>query len=190
MDGPVRRRWIWASSLAIALTVAGVVCASLGSSPATFGSSSATGDPGAKVMEQLTPTVTAIPGYGTTSLPWVNEVPRSLVASYAIKMEPHQDSCDGMAGTQGWSQVVVQSRFQWNQGLPALVAYMEPRLARLGWAIQPEQQAANPPSQNWTKVLGNGTTADLSVGQEGGSASTVWQLDALGAPVGKAVSGC
>jgi hypothetical protein len=141
-------------------------------------------------MDQLTATVTALPGHGTAALPWVNEIPQSLDASYAIKMEPHQDSCDGMAGTQGWSQVVVQSGFQWTQGLPALVAYMEPRLAKLGWVMRPQQRASNPPSQSWTKVLSNRTRADLSVGQEGGSASSAWQLDALGAPIGKAASGC
>jgi hypothetical protein len=141
-------------------------------------------------MDQLAPTVTALPGQDTAALPWVNEIPQSLEASYAIKMEPHQDSCDGMAGTEGWSQVVVQSRFQWSRGLPALVAYMEPRLAKLGWVVRPQQQASNPPSLSWTKLLSNGSRADLSVGQEGDSASTVWQLDALGAPIGKGASGC
>jgi hypothetical protein len=87
-------------------------------------------------MDQLTPTVTALPGHGTAALPWVNEIPQSLDASFAIKMEPHQDSCDGMAGTQGWSQVVVQSRFQWGQGLPTLVAYMEPGTRQTGVSCQ------------------------------------------------------
>jgi hypothetical protein len=139
-------------------------------------------------MDQLTPTVTSLPGYGTAALPFVTELPQSLEASYVIKIEPRQDSCDGRAGTQGWSQVVVQSRFQWSQGLAALIAYIQPRLAELGWAVVPQGQFLSSP--NWTKTLRNGTRADVSVTQEGGASSTVWQLDALGEPIGKAASGC
>ena len=141
-------------------------------------------------MKQLAPAAMALPGYSTASLPWVQEIPSSLTASYIVKMEPHQDSCDGMTGTQGWSQVVVQSRFQWSEGLPALVAYIGPRLGKLGWSPKLEPQASNPPSQAWTKTLGNGKPAYLNVSEEGGSMSSVWQLDALGDAVGKAASGC
>ena len=148
------------------------------------------GDPGGQVMSQLTPTVSSLPGYDTAALPWVSQLPPSLDASYIIRMEPHQDSCDGMAGTQGWSQVVVQSRFQWDRGLPALVAYMEPRLAQLGWNSLPQPQPSNPPGHGWNKTLDNGTTAYLDVGEEGGMSSHVWQLTAIGQPVGKSASGC
>jgi hypothetical protein len=146
------------------------------------------GDPDGKIMNQLAPAASALPGYGTAVLPWVREIPQSLDASYIMRIEPQQDSCDGMAGTQGWSQVVVQSRFQWGRDLPALVAYVEPRLAKLGWSVVPQAQPSSPLNQNWTKTLTNGTRADLSVTQEGGTTSSVWQLDALGDPIGKAAS--
>ena len=147
------------------------------------------GDPGGRVMKQLTPTDASFPGYGTASLPWVRRLPPSLDTSFIIKTEPFLDSCDGRAGTQGWSQVVVQSRFQWHQGLSALVAYMEPRLSELGWSRQ-VQVPQVPPGYNWTKSLNNGTRAFLNVTQEGGSGSTVWQADVIGQPVGKPASGC
>jgi hypothetical protein len=156
-------------------------------------SAGASGDPGGKVMGQLAPVATALPGYGTGAVPWVSDIPQSFGASYAIKMEPQQDSCDGMAATQGWSQVVVQSRFQWSEGLQALVAYTNPRLAKLGWSATPQPSSSSPqstlivPTGNWTKTLSNGTRADLSVTNEGGS---LWQLDALANPIGKAASGC
>lgn len=146
------------------------------------------GDPGGKVMQQLTPAATAIPGYGTAALRWVHQVSPDTFNSSIIKTEPRQDSCDGIAGTQGWSQVVVQSRFQWSQDLPALVAYMEPRLAKLGWSEVPQALSSSPPNQNWTKTLTTGTQADLSVMQEGGTTSSIWQLVAVGAPIGKAAS--
>jgi hypothetical protein len=148
------------------------------------------GDPSGKVMDQLTPTVTVLPGYGTAALPWVSQIPQSPDASYAIRMEPHQDSCDGRAGTQGWSQVVVQSGFQWSNGLQALVAYMDPRLVKLGWSAKPQLQSSSPPATTWTNTLSNGTRADLSVTQEGGNGSSVWQLVALGNPIGRSASGC
>jgi len=157
---------------------------------ALTGGKSASGDPGGKVMDQLTPTVSSLPGYGTAALPWVSQLPQSMVAPYAIKMEPHQDSCDGIAGTQGWSQVVVQAGFEWTKGYSALVSYMDPRLIKLGWSAVAQPRASNPPSQNWTKTLSNGSRADLSVTQELGTLSSHWQLDAIAKSVGKSASGC
>lgn len=155
-----------------------------------FRSTAATGDPGGKVMNQLVPTVSALPGHGTSALPWVSQIPQSLEASYAIKIEPHQDSCDGRPGTQGWSQVVVQSGFQWSESLGALISFMEARLTELGWTAVPQSPPQDPPGQSWTKTLSNGSRANLNVTQEGGLSSSTWQLDAIANPVGKAASGC
>ncbi len=157
---------------------------------AFWGSIDPSGDPDGKVMAQLTSTVTALPGYGTPALPWVNQIPPSLNASYIIKMEPHQDSCDGRAGTQGWSQVVVQAGFHWNSGLPLLVAHMDPRLAKLGWKVFPQPSTAYPPTATWAKTLGTGGHGFLGVTQEGGMNSSDWELVATGDPTGKAASGC
>ena len=153
-------------------------------------SAAATGDPGGKVMNQLVPTVSALPGHGTSALPWVSQIPQALDTPYAIKLEPHQDSCDGRPGTQGWSQVVVQSRFRWNESLGALVSFMQGRLTELGWTVVPQSRHQDPPGQSWSKTLSNGSRADLNVTQEGGPSSTTWQLDATAKPVGKAASGC
>ena len=146
--------------------------------------SQSSGDPGGRVMNQLTPAVTSLPGYGTAALPWVSQQPTSLVAPYIIEMEPYQDSCDGRAGTQGWSQVVVQSKFRWERDLSSLVAHMEPRLATLGWRLRSAPALG---SASWTKTLNNGTPATLSLsGEEPG----YWQLDAEGEPIGRGASGC
>lgn len=154
------------------------------------------GDPGGDIMGQLAPAATALPGYGTGAVPWVSEIPQTLTASYAIKMEPRQDSCDGRAGTRGWSQVVVQAGFQWSEGLSALVTYLDGRLAVLGWSPSTTSSPSSPSSPSstvivrigrWTKTLHNGSPAVLSVTDEGGSH---WQLVALAEPVGKAAGGC
>ena len=155
-----------------------------------FRSSTPTGDPGSKVMDQLVPTVSALPGYGTSALPWVGQIPQSLVASYAIKLEPFQTSCDGRPGTQGWSQVVVQSRFTWKGSLHALISFTHARLSDLRWTAVHESRPQDPPGQSWTKTLTNGSRANLNVTQEGDPTSSTWQLDAIATPVGKAASGC
>lgn len=182
MNRPARRQVIWMLGLAVALLI---VVATWG-----FTGAAANGDPGSRVMNQLTPTVSALPGYATVALPWVNQIPQSLGASYAVKIEPFQDSCDGRAGTQGWSQVVVQSGFKWSKSLSALVSFMGPQLTKLGWSAVAQTRISNPPSQSWTKRLINGSRANLSVSREGYPTSSVWQLDAIANPVGKAASGC
>jgi len=171
---PPRRRWVvWVAILAAALIVALIAWLIWPSTGA-----STTGDPGGKIMNQLAPVVTALPGYGTGAVPWVSEIPQDIGASYAIKTEPQHDSCDGMAGTQGWGPVSVQAGFQWSEGLPALLDYMNPRLTTLGWSGG---------SGRWTKALHNETGAILLVTNEGGSH---WELVATANPVGKAASGC
>jgi hypothetical protein len=135
--------------------------------------SSASGDPGGKVLTQLVPVVSALPT-GTSM-------------TYLWKMEPTQESCDGIAGTQGWSQVVVQTAFRWRESPRALFAAMNGRLIRIGWGHGASQDGS-PPGYQWTKILSNGTKADLTVDEE--PSSSLWQLDAVASPVGKAASGC
>jgi hypothetical protein len=153
-------------------------------------SNTASGDPGGRLMDQLTPTVSSLPGYGTAAVPWVSQKPQSLAAPYAIKIEPYQDSCDGRAGTQGWSQVVVQAGFTWTKGFSTLISYMDPRLTKLGWSLVAHPPPSDPPSRDWTKKLNNGAKADLNIEEFQGNLSSHWQLDTTTRPVGKAVSGC
>jgi hypothetical protein len=148
---------------------------------------SPSGDPGARVMNQLTPTVSALPGYGT-SVSWVRHMPQCCGASYAVKIEPFQDSCDGMAGTQGWSSVVVQAGFRWSKSISALVAFMEPRLSKLGWS--PRKRSPLSTNQYWFKRLSDGAMASVGVEREGSPNAPVWQLDAISKPIGRAASGC
>ena len=178
--GPVRR---WLVGLAAATLV--VVCVW-----ASWDRIDPSGDPGGTVMAQLTPTLTAVPGYGTPAVPVVDQIPQAPDASYVILTEPRQDSCDGRPGTEGWSQVVVQSRFRWSTGLAPLVAYMGPRLARRGWKVFPQPSWATPPTATWKKALSDGGRGFLSVNQEAGAGATTWQFDATGDPVGTAASGC
>jgi len=177
---PGRTRWILLASLAALVLVAGAIWGFVGSGAAS-------GDPGGEVMNQLSPAVTTLPGYGTAALPWVSRIPGSLDASYMIKMEPSHASCSGTAGTEGSNQVVVQAGFKWKKGFLALVSYMDPRLSRLGWAVRPPPDPSSPPIGEWTKTLSNGTRANLGISEE---RLPVWQLVATADSIAKAASGC
>ena len=50
--------------------------------------SDTSGDPGSKVMNQLTPTVSALPGYDVGSIPWVDQIPQMGTGPYAVKIKP------------------------------------------------------------------------------------------------------
>jgi hypothetical protein len=135
-------------------------------------STSGSGDPGGRVLAQLTPTISAIPPASKTTYVW--------------NQEPHQDSCDGLAGSQGWSQVVVQSAFKWPGSAQALAVAMTSRLNFLGWGSPSVTAPPTLPEATWTKSLSGGSTAQLSVTQQG----SYWQLDAIAPPVGKVAGGC
>jgi hypothetical protein len=92
--------------------------------------SGASGDPGGKLLAQLVPVVSAFPSGTSTTYLW--------------KMDPTQESCDGIAGTQGWSQVVVQAAFRWRKSPQALFAAMNGRLIRIGWGHGASQNSSPP----------------------------------------------
>jgi hypothetical protein len=144
----------------------------------------ASGDPGGKVLSQLVPAASALPGYGTPRLPWTSAP--SMSGPYLIKSEPRQDSCDGMAGTQGWSQVVVQAGFDWPGTPDGLFSSVGEHLHALGW----KRVSIRDPTDSeaiWLKRLTNGSKAEANLSPEGESH---WEFVATAPPVGKAASGC
>jgi hypothetical protein len=171
-----RHRWVYAAVPVVLLAVGGWWLFD--------GHAEESGDPGGKILNQLTPAASALPGYGTTSLPWSAQPSTSV--PYLTKTEPRMDSCDGMAGTQGWSQVVVQGSFRWEGSHEALFVKVASGLRALGWhrmQIPSDYQAM------WTKRLDNGTIASsaLNLSPLG---DPNWEFIALGQPAGRAVSGC
>jgi hypothetical protein len=157
------RRLLWMAGAIVGV----VLCALLGLR--LINSSSRSGDPGGHVLSQLASVISAIPSTATKSYVW--------------KMEPTQDSCDGRPGTQGWSEVVVQSAFKWPESEQSLSEAMAARLASLGWG---QPAGSIPGSTAWAKTLANGSVARLTVDSEG----TYWQLDAIAPPIGAAATGC
>ena len=151
---------------------------------------SSSGDPGGQVMDQLVPAATALPGFGTSHLPWVSE--RELAGigprgSYVIKIEPHPDSCDGMAGTRGWSSVVLQAGFHWRGTAATLFSYVNSRLRSLGWNRISLKRNTDKQTM-WLLRLKGGNTARASL--DPNAYPHLWEFVAQAPPVGRAASGC
>jgi hypothetical protein len=142
------------------------------------------GDPGGQVMDQLMSAAYAVPGYGTPALPVRSAPP--INGPYLTKMEPHQDSCDGMTGTGGWSQVVVQAGFAWSGSTVALTDYMNSTMVRHGWTVGPSAPPGAQQEWSWTKQLNGEVTAQAQLMQEGPD----WQFTATAPPIGTGASGC
>jgi hypothetical protein len=149
-----------------------------------LGRGTGSGDPGGRIMAQLAPAASSLPGYGTARLPL--EQSPTLNGPYLTKMEPRQDSCDGRAGTQGWSQVVVQAGFIWSGSAADLFGHVGARLRSLGWKADPIGVASEP-SAWWSKRLLSGSAAQASLES---SLPSRWEFVVVAPPAGRAASGC
>ena len=163
----VRRPVIAVIGLVVLLVVGGVTLWIMAQSGPSGG------DPGGRILSQLRPTSLA--------------VPQTATIGYAHYVETRMDSCDGMAGTQGWDDVVVQIYFQWNGSSSSLLSYANGRLSQLGWGSFKVQAQNGVPGGDWLKQLSNGSVAQVQLGAEsyGG-----WTLFTTAPPVGHRASGC
>ncbi len=134
-------------------------------------------------MAQLVPTASALPGYGTARLPWTSNP--SIGQPYVTKDESHRDSCDGIAGTEGWSPLDVQAAFSWTGSPTVLFASVGSRMAALGWR---NEDLATTDQARWTRTLTNGSTAQAAL--ELSPLPPIWMFTATAPPAGKAASGC
>lgn len=93
------------------------------------------GDPGGRLMARLAPVTKVIPGFDKGHVPWIAFPCDScgFPATYAVKIEPRVDSCDGVAGTFGWDPAVIQVGFLWAGTTQALVDLLGQRLDARGW---------------------------------------------------------
>jgi hypothetical protein len=131
------------------------------------------GDPGGRILSQLKSTSLA--------------VPPTAVIGYANYVEPRMDSCDGIAGTQGWDDVIVQIYFQWSGSSSSLLSYAKDRLSKLGWGAFKVEIQNGVPGGGWIKQLGNGSVAQVQLGAESYGGWTLW---ATAPPIGRQASGC
>ena len=103
------------------------------------------GDPGGRILTQLKTSTVAVPS--------------SATIGYQHFIEPHMDSCDGMAGTQGWDPPAVQVYFHWTGTPAALLSYTSSHLARAGWGAMTPETDNGVAGGHWSKVIDNGSVA-------------------------------
>lgn len=182
-------------ALAIALLVVGAFVAVgltvLPSNTATTVLAASQGDPNGRIMSQLVSIAAVLPGYGTSRLPEMESVPWPL-QNYLVRIEPAWDSCDGMAGTFGWDNVIVQAGFEW-KGTPAqLFELLNQRLLRVGWESSHLVAGARNPLYDyavWSGPLPSGIRASIDVNPQQDDAHQ-FLFVASAPPVGRRVKVC
>ena len=135
-------------------------------------------DPGGQILDALRTVEAAVP-------------PAAIDVSEEYG-EAHWDSCDGRAGTFGWSEISVILTFGTTLDPSALISYVTGRLEAGGWTMA-GQEALSPlgPNQKFSRTLANGTEAVADIGPQMRDGRTVmWSLRATAPPDGPTASGC
>ena len=107
---------------------------------------------------------------------------------------PIWDSCDGRAGTQGWSDVVDAYEFTSARSAATVVENAEASMKIAGWKLQSTSMSSLGPSAVWTKTVTGNVVAQalLAVGTRGPSrhSPSYWDFLASAPPEGRRASGC
>jgi hypothetical protein len=134
-------------------------------------------DPGGTTMDALKSVETGLPPDAT-----------NLQRQYA---QSHWDSCDGRAGTEGWSDIQVILTFNIVGEPEALLDYAGSHLSEAGWTSESSTPTPLGPSESWTRTLPGGTQARAILGQNARSATDkYWSLMAIAPPKGQRATGC
>lgn len=146
-----------------------------------------TGDPGGRELAQLVQAASALPGYGTSALPWMTR-PRTS-GPYLVRGEPHLTSCDGNPATRGWSTVSVQGVVLWSRSSSQLFYRVGLDLATLGWHLVPVPRSSRAVEAMWRMKLTHGARATVVLNLAPTHDHT-WDFEAIAPPVGRRVTGC
>lgn len=150
------------------------------------------GDPGGRIMAKIVPVVKVIPGFGSGRVPWIAMPCDScnFPTSYAMKIEPAWDSCDGMAGTFGWDPVVIQVGFSWPGSSRALVEVVSKRMRLRGWARGAAPLWTDGGDYVWVSPRGHTPSAELELDRPSTAGTDQWMASVQAKPQGRMASGC
>lgn len=150
------------------------------------------GDPGGRLMAKIAPVVRVVPGFHQGRIPWIGFPCDScqFPVTYAIKIEPRWDSCDGIAGTFGWDPVAIQIGFPWTGSSRALVKLLNERLSDLGWGRGgvPSWSSDQGPDANWISPSGPAPAEVFAL--DSPLESHRWMATIEAKPQGPLVHGC
>jgi len=189
MDRLVKRRYVMelsatAAGLALCIAVTAFVWHAVTSHPG--------GDPGGRIIAQMTPVVAVVPGFESGRIPWI-AFPCDTCkfpAKYAIKIEPGSDSCDGMAGTFGWDPVRIQVGFLWTGSRQSLVDLLSKRLSLRGWARGAAPVWADSSYLTWVSPRGPTANEALELDSPSPPKSHRWMATVEASPQGRLVGNC
>jgi hypothetical protein len=114
-------------------------------------------------------------------------LPRTSNVTSEQDEEPQKDSCDGLAGTQGWTDAVVQIDFKWSKTTKQLFSYANRNFHSLGWRDMSPSHQPNEPSMGWVKGT---SAADEVRAQINEQTNGSWTLLAQAPPDGRRPGGC
>lgn len=150
------------------------------------------GDPGGRLMAKIAPVVRVVPGFEHGPIPWIAFPCDScrFPATYAIKVEPRWDSCDGMTGTFGWDPVAINVGFRWAGSSHALVGLLSERLGARGWARgTPPSWSGDDTPIAWISPRGHTPAEELELSSLPGEKHQ-WLAFVEAKPQGPLVKGC
>jgi hypothetical protein len=121
-----------------------------------------------------------------------NAVPVSGVHITRQYAEARWVSCDGLAGTFGWSDISVQLTFDASPDTLLMMSYVTSGMETIGWTIDnatgPSLMEVN---QRFSRTLTNGAEAfALLLPWDVKGHTPGWQLTAVAPPEGPRATGC
>jgi hypothetical protein len=135
-------------------------------------------DPGGRILDGLRSSEVAVPNDATAVSRQENEA--------------HWDSCDGRAGTFGWSPISVIVTFRSATEPGVLITQADDRMVAAGWVRGSSLNSPIGPGRTWTRTVADGTnaTSQLVTGTTDNGQSITWELSAYAPARGPHASGC
>jgi hypothetical protein len=119
-------------------------------------------------------------------MPVLAAVPDSALVISSGGNEPLWTSCDGIAGTWGWSDLVVSANFLTSEDELVVFAHAHKVVSKLGWKTErlPEDRGIGSVTWTWKKVIPPVGAARLTLSHDG-----AWDLRTT-VPLPGHVTGC
>ena len=177
----------------IVLALAAVLIAlAVAAWPRSAAHAHAGGDPGGRLLAKIAPVVRVVPGFEHGHIRWIAFPCDScqFPVTYAIKVEPRWDSCDGMAGTFGWDPAVIQVGFRWTGSSHALVDLLNERLGARGWAKGAAPSWGDDAGAVWIGPHGHAPAEQFALDPLTPAENHQWIALVEAKPQGQLVKGC
>ena len=100
------------------------------------------------------------------------------------------DSCDGRAGTFGWSDLTTDVQFRSRKAPRLLLDDADKALRAAGWQYASAKDSPPGPGSRWTRTVAGSTLASVILSPATGGNGTYWDLQALAPPQGQRTQGC